>query len=94
MVFYIFGRADEIGFKRPVVRIKTNSMRLTLGEKFRLLREKAQKDEREIAEILKLSLSTYIKIEDDFVYPTDGLIARAAKLYGLDYDSFLETGEE
>jgi len=71
-----------------------NIMKMTLGEKFRLLRERAQKDEREISEILMLSLTTYKRIEDDFIYPKDYLIRKAAELYGLDYDGFLKIGEE
>ena len=69
-------------------------MKITLGEKFRLLRECAQKDEREVSESLKLSLTTYKRIEDDFIYPKDCLIRKAAELYGLDYDGFLKIGEE
>ncbi|MEQ7799154.1 helix-turn-helix transcriptional regulator [Pedobacter sp. ASV1-7] len=69
-------------------------MKLTIGEKFRFLRACAQKDEKEVSESLKLSLSTYIKIEDDFIYPKDSVIRRAAELYGLDYDGFLRVGEE
>jgi|GEM_PF-121491 len=68
-------------------------MKLTLGQKFRFLRENAQKSEVEIAESLKLSLSTYSKIEEDFIYPADSMINKAARLYGLDYGSFLEVGE-
>ena len=69
-------------------------MRLTPGQKFRFLRQKAQKSEQETAESLKLTLNTYNKIEEDFIYPADSLIRKAAKLYGMDYESFLEIGEE
>ncbi|MOA37206.1 hypothetical protein D3C78_1587810 [compost metagenome] len=69
-------------------------MKLTLGEKFRLLRERVQKDEKEFSESLMLSLTTYKRIEDDFIYPKDSLIRRAAELYGLDYNGFLRIGED
>jgi transcriptional regulator with XRE-family HTH domain len=70
------------------------SMKLTLGEKFRFLRERVQKDEKEVSESLLLSLRTYKRIEDDFIYPKNCLIRKAAELYGLDYDGFLKIGEE
>lgn len=68
-------------------------MRLTLGQKFKLLRQNTQKDKREIAVYLKLSLITYTKIEDDFIYPTDRMINKIAKLYDLNYEAFLDVGE-
>lgn len=69
-------------------------MKLTIGEKFRLLRERTQKDEMEVSESLMLSLTTYKRIEDDFIYPKDFLIRKTAELYGLDYDGFLQIGED
>jgi transcriptional regulator with XRE-family HTH domain len=68
-------------------------MKLTLGQKIRILRQTAQKTEKETAESLKLSLDTYGRIEDDFIYPTDSMINKVARLYGLDYETFLEIGE-
>lgn len=70
-----------------------NMMKLTLGEKFKLLRLEAKKSEREVAKGLKLSLTIYSKLEDDFLYPTDSIIKKTAELYGLTYDAFLEVGE-
>jgi transcriptional regulator with XRE-family HTH domain len=69
-------------------------MKLTLGEKFTFLRQNAKRTEKEIAECLNLALSTYEKIEDDFVYPADTLIKKTAKLYELTYDELLALGEE
>ncbi|TKC55471.1 helix-turn-helix transcriptional regulator [Pedobacter hiemivivus] len=69
-------------------------MKLTLGEKFTFLRQNAKRTKKEIAECLNLALSTYVKIEDDFVYPADTLIKKTAKLYELTYDELLALGEE
>lgn len=69
-------------------------MKLTLGEKFQFLRQNAKKTEKEIAKELNLALTTYRKIEEDFLYPTDSLINKAAKLYGITYEEFLAVGEE
>lgn len=68
-------------------------MKLTIGQKFRFLRLRTEKTEKEIAESLKLSLNTYRKIEDDFIYPTDSSISKVATLYGLDHESFMKIGE-
>jgi transcriptional regulator with XRE-family HTH domain len=68
-------------------------MKLTLGQKFKKLREQAGATIEETATLLKLSLSTYQKWEEDFVYPVDGQIARLGKLYDLSYEEVLEVGE-
>lgn len=69
-------------------------MKLTLGEKFQFLRQNTKKTEKEIAKALKLALTTYKKIEEDFLYPTDSLIHKVAKLYGMTYEELLAVGEE
>jgi transcriptional regulator with XRE-family HTH domain len=68
-------------------------MNLTLGQKFKRLREQAGATIEETAALLKLSISTYQKWEEDFIYPVDGQIARLGKLYGLSYQEVLEIGE-
>jgi transcriptional regulator with XRE-family HTH domain len=71
-----------------------NYMKLTIGEKFQFLRGKAQKTETEIAEQLKLNLTTYNKMEEDFLYPADHVIRKVASLYDMTYEAFLAVGEE
>ena len=71
-----------------------NYMKLTLGEKFQFLRGKAKKTESEIAEQLKLKLTTYQKMEEDFIYPSDHVINKVVSLYDMTYDAFLAVGEE
>jgi transcriptional regulator with XRE-family HTH domain len=68
-------------------------MNLTLGQKFKKLREQAGATIAETAALLKLSSSTYQKWEEDFIYPVDGQIARLGKLYDLSYDEVLKVGE-
>lgn len=68
-------------------------MKLTIGEKLILLRQNANKDYQEIAAHLKIAVSTYVKMEEDFIYPTESMLHKIAKLYGLTYQELLETGE-
>jgi len=72
---------------------ETKLMKLTLGQKFKLLRERAGKTEQELAGHMKMAIGTYQKTESDFLYPTDGQIAKLGRLYGLTYDEVLGVGE-
>lgn len=69
-------------------------MKYTLGEKFRMLREQKGASEVETAKLLKTPLKTYKKIEDDFIYPTENMIHKTAKAYGMKYDELLQFGED
>lgn len=69
-------------------------MKITIGEKFKLLRELAGKTETEVADHMKLSLQSYRKHEDDFLYPSDQQITKIGKLYGLTYEEVIAVGEE
>ncbi|SMD17834.1 helix-turn-helix domain-containing protein [Pedobacter nyackensis] len=71
-----------------------NYMKLTLGEKLQFLREKAKKTETEVAEQLKLNLTTYQKMEEDFLYPADHVISKVVSLYDMTYEAFLAVGED
>lgn len=70
-----------------------NYMKLTLGEKFALLRKQEGKTMEEIAVHLKMSVEAYVRLEDDFVYPSDLQIATLGRLYGLRYDQVIAFGE-
>jgi transcriptional regulator with XRE-family HTH domain len=70
-----------------------NYMKLTLGEKFALLREQEGKTLKEVAAHLKMKVDTYLKLEEDFVYPTDQQITKLGRLYGLRYDQVISFGE-
>jgi transcriptional regulator with XRE-family HTH domain len=69
-------------------------MKITLGEKFRRVREKAGKTEEEIAAAVKTQVGTYRKIEGDFLYPTESMINKVARFYGISYDEVLGVGED
>jgi len=69
-------------------------MRLTIGEKISLLRQKEGRSIEEVAEFMKMTVGTYEKIEDDFLYPKDEQIARLGRLYGLTYEQVISVGEE
>jgi transcriptional regulator with XRE-family HTH domain len=68
-------------------------MRLTLGQKFRSLREQAGKTEQEVATAVKTQIGTYQKLESDFLYPTESMINKVARLHGMSYQQLLEVGE-
>jgi transcriptional regulator with XRE-family HTH domain len=68
-------------------------MKLTIGQKFKMLRERNGKTEQELADHMKMAIGTYQKTEADFLYPTDGQIAKIGKLYDLTYEEVLGVGE-
>jgi transcriptional regulator with XRE-family HTH domain len=68
-------------------------MKLTLGQKITLLRQQSGKTKAEIAAAVKTQVGTYKKIEGDFIYPTESMINKVARLYGLSYQQLLEVGE-
>ncbi|MDR6784583.1 transcriptional regulator with XRE-family HTH domain [Pedobacter africanus] len=70
-----------------------NYMKLTLGEKFALLRKQESKTLEEVAAHLKMKVDTYLKLEEDFTYPTDQQITKLGRLYGLRYDQVIAFGE-
>lgn len=74
--------------------MKRGEMKLTLGQKFALLRQNAGKSESEIARLLKKSRPNYLKYEEDFLYPTEALLRKTAKLYGISYNELLDVGED
>jgi transcriptional regulator with XRE-family HTH domain len=70
-----------------------NYMKLTLGEKFALLRQQEGKTLEDVAAYLKMKVDTYLKLEEDFTYPTDQQIAKLGRLYELRYDQVISFGE-
>lgn len=69
-------------------------MKLTIGEKLALLRKQAGKTQDDVARHLDVSLPTYIKHEEDFLYPSDNQIAKLGQLYDLTYEQVIRVGEE
>jgi transcriptional regulator with XRE-family HTH domain len=68
-------------------------MGLTLGQKIALLRQQSGKTKAEIAAAVKTQVSTYKKIEGDFIYPTESMINKLARLHGINYNDLLAVGE-
>lgn len=73
--------------------MKYKELNLTFGQKFTLLRQYAQRTETETADLLKKPVETYVKYENDNLYPTESLLRRVAKLYGLSYNELMVVGE-
>lgn len=73
--------------------MKFKEMNLSFGQKFWMLRQIVGRSETETAYLLKKSLGSYLKHENDFLFPTETLLRRVAKLYGLSYQELLEFGE-
>ncbi|SMC43931.1 hypothetical protein SAMN04488524_0413 [Pedobacter africanus] len=69
-------------------------MKMTIGEKMARLREQAGKTAEELADYMKMNVETYVKMEDDFIYPNDNQITRLGKFYGMSYQEVLDVGEE
>jgi transcriptional regulator with XRE-family HTH domain len=75
--------------------MKTNyeTMQLTFGQKFKMLRQMANRTEAETAVLLKKSVDTYTRLENDFIYPTESMLRKVAKLYNITYQELLACGE-
>ncbi|MDR6782673.1 transcriptional regulator with XRE-family HTH domain [Pedobacter africanus] len=69
-------------------------MKLTPGEKFALLRKLNGKSLEEVAAYMKLTLDAYLRLEDDFVYPSDQQIEKLGRFYGVSYEEVMAVGEE
>lgn len=69
-------------------------MKMTLGQKFRILRIRAGVSEEYTALLLKTAVGSYQKMEGDFIYPTESMINKVAKLYDITYDQLLKVGED
>ncbi|MDR6783312.1 transcriptional regulator with XRE-family HTH domain [Pedobacter africanus] len=68
-------------------------MKHTPGEKLTMLRQKARRSKAETAGLLNLTLHVYVALEEDFLYPSDMMFHKIAKLYGITYDQLLAVGE-
>jgi transcriptional regulator with XRE-family HTH domain len=73
--------------------MKLHQNKLTFGQKFALLRQMSGRPEIETAHLFKKSPELYIRYETDFLYPTESMLRRAAKLYGLTYNELMQIGE-
>lgn len=75
--------------------MKTNyeTMQRSFGQKFRSLREVSGRTQAETAVLLKKPVLTYIKLEEDFLYPTESMLRKIAKLYNITHQELIAYGE-
>lgn len=75
------------------MKVNYENMKSTFGQKFKSLRKLSGRTEAEVAELLKKPVATYIGLEDDSIYPTESIIRKVAKLYGISYRELFAYGE-
>lgn len=66
----------------------------TLGEKFRILRQKMGVNQKAMADQLEISIPAYSKLETSITDPNFSRINQIAKVHGLTLREFLDIGEE
>ncbi|WEK21547.1 MAG: helix-turn-helix transcriptional regulator [Candidatus Pedobacter colombiensis] len=66
----------------------------TLGEKFRILRQKMGVNQKAMADQLEISIPAYSKLETGITDPNFSRINQIAKVHGLTLREFLDIGEE
>ncbi|MNK05947.1 DNA-binding transcriptional repressor PuuR [compost metagenome] len=66
----------------------------TLGEKFRILRQKMGVNQKAMADQLEISIPAYSKLETSITDPNFSRINQIAKVHGLTLREFLDVGEE
>jgi transcriptional regulator with XRE-family HTH domain len=75
------------------MKVNYNTMQLTFGQKLKMLRQMTGRSETETAFLLKKTAESYLKYEDDFLYPTESMLRKVAKLYHITYQELLAYGE-
>lgn len=66
----------------------------TLGEKFRILRQKRGFNQKAMADLLEISIPAYSKLETGITDPNFSRINQIAKVHELTLGEFLDVGEE
>lgn len=66
----------------------------TLGEKFRILRQKKGVNQKAMADLLKISIPAYSKLETGITDPNFSRINQIAQVHNLTLREFLDVGEE
>ena len=66
----------------------------TLGEKFRILRQKKGVNQKAMADLLEISIPAYSKLETGITDPNFSRINQIAKVHNLTLREFLDVGEE
>jgi transcriptional regulator with XRE-family HTH domain len=66
----------------------------TLGEKFRILRQKKGVNQKAMADLLEISIPAYSKLETGITDPNFSRINQIADVHNLSLREFLDIGEE
>ncbi|SMC90632.1 helix-turn-helix domain-containing protein [Pedobacter africanus] len=66
----------------------------TLGEKFRILRQKKGVNQKAMADLLEISIPAYSKLETGITDPNFSRINQIAEVHNLSLRQFLDVGEE
>ena len=66
----------------------------TLGEKFRILRQKKGVNQKAMADLLEISIPAYSKLETGITDPNFSRINQIAEVHNLTLREFLDVGEE
>lgn len=66
----------------------------TLGEKFRILRQKRGVNQKVMADLLDISIPAYSKLETGITDPNFSRINQIAQVHELTLRQFLDVGEE
>lgn len=66
----------------------------TLGEKFRILRQKKGVNQKAMADLLEISIPAYSKLETGITDPNFSRINQIAQVHELTLRQFLDVGEE
>ena len=66
----------------------------TLGEKFRILRQKKGVNQKAMADLLEISIPAYSKLETSITDPNFSRINQIAEVHNLTLRDLLDVGEE
>ena len=66
----------------------------TLGEKFRILRQKKGVNQKAMADLLEISIPAYSKLETGITDPNFSRINQISEVHNLTLRQFLDVGEE
>ncbi|RZJ99331.1 MAG: XRE family transcriptional regulator, partial [Flavobacterium sp.] len=66
----------------------------TLGEKFRILRQKKGVNQKAMADLLEISIPAYSKLETSITDPNFSRINQIAEVHNLTLRELLDTGED
>lgn len=66
----------------------------TLGEKFRILRQKKGVNQKTMADLLEISIPAYSKLETGITDPNFSRINQIAEVHNLTLRQFLDIGED